>query len=193
MTKVNKEILLERAEREFLDGDFQDALLNYSLILKDYPAIQEAKVGVYLCDLATQSSEEAIILFDYYQMIKEENENALEVISDLIESLDNTSMKLHELFSHTIEDEIEYSEAIRYRDFIELVKDKGSFKEIFENIMFSTRVVITQKEEFIDFVTKLCHEGFSEIALHYLDNTAVMFGNDQEILALYGLVTEKRL
>ena len=46
-------------------------------------------------------------------------------------------------------------------------------------------MVITDKDEFIDFVTKLADEGFDEMALGYLDATASLFGNDQEVLALY--------
>lgn len=189
MDKVNKHLLLERAEKEFLNGDFQDALMNYGLILKDYPATQEAKVGVFLCDLAVENSDEATVLFDYYQMIKEENDNAVDIISGLIESLDSAALKLESLLPQTIEDEIEFGDGIRYSDFLQLVKEKGSFKETFENIMFSTKVVITQKDEFIDFVTKLSSEGFDEMALDYLDASSTLFGNDQEILELYSIVS----
>jgi hypothetical protein len=54
--------------------------------------------------------------------------------------------------------------------------------------MFSTKVVITNKDEFIDFVTHLATEGFDEMALGYLDASASLFGNDQDILALYHVV-----
>ena len=54
--------------------------------------------------------------------------------------------------------------------------------------MFSTKVVITNKDEFIDFVTHLATEGFDEMALGYLDASANLFGNDQDILALYHVV-----
>jgi len=49
-------------------------------------------------------------------------------------------------------------------------------------------VVITDKDEFIDFVTKLSQEGFDEMALGYLDATSQLFGNDQDVLALYNIV-----
>ena len=54
--------------------------------------------------------------------------------------------------------------------------------------MFSTKVVITNKDEFIDFVTQLANEGFDEMALGYLDASTSLFGNDQDILALYHVV-----
>ena len=188
MAKLNKTLLLQRAEGEFLKGDFLKALRDYGLLLKDYPNLDEAKVGVYLSDLGIESGEEAQALFDYYQVIKDKNDNAVEIIDSLIRSLDSSKDMIKELLVDPIEEQIEYSEGIRYSDFLALVDSRGSFKKTFEDIMFSTKVVITNKDEFIDFVTKLTEEGFDEMALSYLDASSSLFGNDQEILALYTLV-----
>jgi len=188
MNKVSQDLLLQRAESEFLQGDFAKALTSYGLILKDYPTLDEAKIGVYLSDLGIESEEEAQALFDYYQMIKSEKENAVDIIDGLIENLDSSKHKLQELLIEPIEEQIEYSDGIRYSDFQELVKSRGSFKNTFEDIMFSTKVVITNKDEFIDFVTQLANEGFDEMALGYLDASTSLFGNDQDILALYHVV-----
>ena len=188
MAKISQDLLLKRAEDEFLQGNYAKALRSYGLILKDYPTLDEAKIGVYLSDLGIESEEEAQALFDYYQMIKSEKENAVDIIDNLIENLDSSKHKLQELLVEPIEEQIEYSDGIRYSDFQELVKSKGSFKETFEDIMFSTKVVITNKDEFIDFVTQLANEGFDEMALGYLDASSSLFGNDQDILALYHVV-----
>ena len=179
---------MQRAEKEFLEGKFESALRAYGLILKDYPALDEAKVGAYLSDLGMESEEEAQALFDYYQMIKGEKKNAAEIIDSLIDSLDMTKESIYELLSAPVEEQVEYGDGIRYNDFLALVKSRGSFKKTFEDIMFSTKVVITDKDEFIDFVTKLADEGFDEMALGYLDATASLFGNDQDVLALYNVV-----
>ncbi|WP_373029883.1 hypothetical protein [Sulfurovum sp.] len=188
MNKVSQDLLLQRAENEFLQGDYAKALRSYGLILKDYPTLDEAKIGVYLSDLGIESEEEAQALFDYYQMIKSEKENAVDIIDGLIENLDSSKHKLQELLIEPIEEQIEYSDGIRYSDFQALVKSRGSFKKTFEDIMFSTKVVITNKDEFIDFVTQLANEGFDEMALGYLDASTSLFGNDQDILALYHVV-----
>jgi len=188
MNKISQEILLQRAEKAFLEGEYATALRSYGLILKDYPSLDEAKVGAYLSDLGEESAEEAQALFDYYQMIKDERKNAVEIIHSLINSLDTTKESIYELLDAPMEEQIEYGDGIRYNDFLELVKSRGSFKQTFEDIMFSTKVVITDKDEFIDFVTKLADEGFDEMALGYLDATASLFGNDQEVLALYNVV-----
>lgn len=188
MNKKNQDLLLQRAEDAFLKGDYANALRSYGLILKDYPTLDEARVGVVLSDLGIDSEEEAQALFDYYQLIKGEKENAVDIIDGLIETLDSSKHKLQELLVAPWEEQVEYSDGIRYSDFLELVKRRGSFKKTFEDIMFSTKVVITNKDEFIDFVTQLSREGFDEMALGYLDASVNLFGNDQDILALYHVV-----
>ena len=188
MSKVSPNLLLQRAEKEFLEGDYRMALQTYGLLLKDYPTMEEAKVGVYLSDLGIESEEEAQALFDYYQVIKKEKENAADIIDGLIESLSITKLKLNELLVDPIQEQVEYGDGIRYSDFLDLVKSRGSFKKAFEDIMFSTKVVITDKDQFIDFVTKLAEEGFDEMVLNYLDATSSLFGDDQDILALYNVV-----
>lgn len=191
MSKINQDLLLQRAEYEFLRGDYMNALRSYGLILKDYPTLDEAKIGVYLSDLGFDSEEEAQALFDYYQLIKCERDNAVDIIDGLIENLDSSKQKIQELLLDPVQEQIEYGDGIRYSDFLSLVESRGSFKKTFEDIMFSTKVVITNKDEFIDFVTKLSKEGFSEMALGYLDASSQLFGNDQEILALYHVVSGK--
>jgi len=188
MNKINQDLLLERAENEFLKGDYTNALRSYGLILKDYPTLEEARIGVYLSDLGIESEEEAQALFDYYQVIKSEKENAVDIIDGLIETLDSSKHKLEELLLKPMEEQIEYGDGIRYSDFKALVEDRGSFKKTFEDIMFSTKVVITNKDEFIDFVKELSSGGFDEMALGYLDASSSLFGDDQDILALYHVV-----
>ncbi len=192
MSKVSPNRLLKRAEEEFMQGDFRMALQTYGLVLKDYPGLDEAKVGVYLSDLGIESAEEAQALFDYYQVIKQEKENAADIIDNLIETLSTTKQQLNELLIEPVEEQVEYSDGIRYSDFVELVGSRGSFRKAFEDIMFSTKVVITDKTEFVDFVTRLAEEGFYDMALNYLDSTAGLFGNDQDVLSLYYVVEKAK-
>jgi len=189
MSKISQDLLLQRAESEFLQGDYSNALRSYGLILKDYPSLDEAKIGVYLSDLGTESEDEAQALFDYYQVIKSEKKNAVDIIDGLIDTLDSTKHKLQELLVDPLQEQVEYGDGIRYSDFLNLIESRGSFKKAFEDIMFSTKVVITDKDEFIDFVTQLANEGFDEMALGYLDATTSLFGDDQDVLALYNVVS----
>jgi len=188
MSKISQDQLLQRAEGEFLRGDYRNALISYGLILKDYPALDEAKIGAYLSDLGIESNEEAQALFDYYQVIKSEKKNAVEIIDGLLDTLDSSKQQIQELLLNPVEEQVEFGDGIRYADFLKLIEGRGSFREAFEDIMFSTKVVITQKDEFIDFVTQLSNEGFDEMALKYLDATTSLFGDDQDVLALYNVV-----
>ena len=188
MNKINQNLLLERAENSFLKGEYNNALRRYGLILKDYPTLDEAKIGAYLSDLGIESEEEAQALFDYYQLIKNEKEDAVDIIDGLIENIDTSKQEIQKLLLDPMDEQIEYGNGIRYSDFLLLVEDRGSFKKTFEDIMFSTKVIISNKDEFIDFVTHLSEEGFDEMALGYLDASSQLFGNDQEVLALYHIV-----
>jgi len=183
--------LLNRAEKKFLGGSFDEALRDYGLALNDNPALSEAKVGVLLSDLALDSEDEAKALFDYYQVIKASNDNADEIIDKLIESIDSSKTKIHEILLEPLQEQAEYEDGIRYQDFLKHIEVRGGFSEAFEDIMFSTRVILTTKEEFINFVSKLIENGFYSMALDYLDNTAQLFGNDQEVLSLYTKIDKK--
>ena len=191
MAKINHKLLLERAEREFLEGDYSDALRNYGLVLSDYPSLDEAKIGILLSDLATESEDEAQALFDYYQIIKDKQKDAVDIIDSMINNLTLSKKKIQKLLVDSVEEQVEYGDGIRYSDFLTLIESRGSFKKAFEDIMFSTKVVISNKDEFIDFVQQLKNEGFDEMALQYLDASTNLFGNDQDILALYNVVSSR--
>jgi len=183
---VNSERLLKLAESQFLNKEYKNALQSYGEILKDNPKMDEAKMGVYLSDLGLDSDDEAQALFDYYHTIKDSSEDAVQIINDIIESLDETKYSINQLISRQMDMQAE-ADGITYDDFLTLVKEKGNFKEVFENIMFSTKVVITSKEDLIDFIIKLSENGFRDMALSYLDDMSNIFPQDQEILELYKL------
>ena len=183
---VSERVLLRRAEEQFLKREYDNALKLNGLVLKDHPQLKDAKVGAYLCDMGLDSDEEAQALFSYYQAIKELNDDADMIIDELMQAIYSTRVIVHDALSDTF-DGIREGDGIGYGDFLELVRDKGSFKEAFEDIMFSTRVVIKSREEFIDFIKMLEKEGYDDVALRYLDNLSDNFGNDQEIYELYNL------
>jgi len=190
MSKLSQERLLQRAEEAFLRGNYTDALRSYGLILKDYPTLDDARIGVFLSDLGIEREDEAQALFDYYQVLKSEKDNPVEIISNIIDTLDSTKYQLEELLVNPAEEQIDYGDGIRYSDFLALVESRGDFKKTFEDIMFSTKVIISSKDEFIDFVKHLSSEGFHQMALNYLDSSGNIFGNDQDILELYNTIKE---
>ena len=188
---TSKNVLLQRAEEQFLNKDYHNALKIYGLLLKDYPQLKDAKVGAYLSDMGFDLDDDAQALFDYYQAIKNSSEDAEEIIDELSQTIYATRIIVQEQATGTMQEQIEHQDGISYSDFISLIEDKGDFREVFENIMFSTKVVITSKEEFIDFITRLVSADYQKIALKYLDSMAGYFGLSQDVYALYNLIEKE--
>ncbi len=185
---TSKNVLLQRAEEQFLNKDYSNALKIYGLLLKDYPQLKDAKVGAYLSDMGFDLEEDAQALFDYYQAIKNSSDDAEEIIDELSQTIYATRIIVQEQVVGAIQEQREYQDGISYDDFVALIEDKGDFREAFEDIMFSTKVVITTKEEFMDFIKRLIAAEYQEIALKYLDAISGHFGITQDIYALYQLI-----
>jgi predicted nucleic acid-binding protein len=188
MMMTSKHILLQRAEEQFLNKDYSNALKIYGLLLKDYPQLKDAKVGAYLSDMGFDLDDDAQALFDYYQAIKNSSDDAEEIIDELSQTIYATRIIVQEQVVGAMQEQIEYQDGISYHDFVTLIESKGDFREAFEDIMFSTKVVITTKEEFIDFIKRLISAEYQEVALKYLDSISGHFGATQDIYALYQLI-----
>lgn len=184
MAKLSINRLLSRAEEQFSMGEYQSALTTYGLLLKENPTHGAAKIGVFLCDIGMESAEEAQALFDYYQIIKSEEHDAEEVMSNLISTLDTTKDQLNTLLE-TTEESIDYEDGIAYEDFLTFANERGDFAQAFQDVMFSTKVILKGKEEYIDFITQLIEGGYSDMAEQFLDSMSSTFGKNQEIYALY--------
>lgn len=189
MAKISLDTFLTRAEELFSLGKYENALTTYGLLLKEYPMHFDAQVGVYLCDIGMESGEEAQALFDYYQIIKNEQEDAGEVMVKLLSSLDGSKNQISELVNLDA-DRIEYKDGIGYQEFLQFIEERGDFKRAFEDVMFSTKVILKNKEEYISFITELIEKGQEELALQFLDSIGNAFENDQEIYALYHKIKE---
>ncbi len=166
----------------------------YALVLKEDPDNKEAYNGAILAEMAMSGEEAASALFDYYAVLrKEDNEDADEIMNEIIESMDGTVETLSELFQDPLNTKLESEDGILYSDFKLLVEDTGDFKKTFENIMFSTRVIITAKDDFIDFLDHLFHNDFIEMGLSYLETALKTYPNDEKLRRLSDEVTESRL
>jgi len=185
MRKVNINRLLTRAEEQFSLGKYESAMTTYGLLLREYPTHSDAKIGAFLCDIGLESGDEAQALYDYYQIIKEEQqENATEVMTDLIDTLDITKDQIGKLLAPD-EDKIDYQDGISYRDFLKFVEKRGNFNRAFEDVMFSTRVILKSKDEYIEFIRELIKRGQDSLAEQFLDSMSSSFEKSQEIYELY--------
>ncbi|MCF6201397.1 MAG: hypothetical protein L3J42_04650 [Hydrogenimonas sp.] len=185
MKNSEKRKILDRAENLFYRGDYNEALRMYGILLKDYPGLEEARIGAILSDIALENDEEAQALFEYYQVLKEERqEDAEQIIEDMIGSLDNALEKISDLLDGTLFSREESLGGITYNDFKELVELRGSFRRAFEDIMFSTKVMISEKEDLLDFLQQLVDNGFNEMAMRYIEGAALAFPTDEKIIEL---------
>ena len=180
MSTISKYKILTQAKDSFTKAEYKNALEKFATVLQNYPNSKEAFNGVILSEMAMSGEGGAEALFDYYEILKEDDKESADVImSEILENMDGTMEKLSEVFSEPLRDRLEFEDGILYSDFKKIVQEGGNFKETFENIMFSTRVIITQKDDFVDFLERLIEHDFAEMALTYLENALSIYPSDK--------------
>jgi len=193
MKPVNKYKTLALANESFNQEKYEQALRQYAQVLKDYPESKEAYNGAILAEMAMSGEEAAEALFDYYEVLREEDaEQADTVIAEILQTMDGTVEQLTTLFTEPLRHRLEYEDGILYNDFRNLVEEQGDFKTLFENIMFSTRVLITEKEEFVDFLTQLNRHGYHKMAMNYIETALAMYPNDEQLRGLLRDILKSR-
>ncbi len=180
MSTLSKYKILTQAKDSFSKADFKNALEQFAQVLQNYPNSKEAYNGVILSEMAMSGEGGAEALFDYYEILKEDDkEQADFIMEDILQNMDGSLEKLSEVFAEPLRDRLELEDGILYQDFKAIIDEGESFKETFENIMFSTRVIITKKEDFIDFLDNLIDNDFQEMALTYLENALSVYPSDE--------------
>ncbi len=165
---------IERAKNNFFKREYKKALLNFSLALKDEPYDLDAKIGVLLSDMAMEKEEEAMALFELYEVSRHKGvEDIYEILETLLDSdrpdiSENIKLKNFENFEN----------GITYKDFLYLVDDRESFQRALEDLMFSTRIIIEKKEDFIEFINLLLENNYSSLALSYLENALSLYPHE---------------
>jgi len=182
MKPINKYKTLALANESFNQEKYEQALRHYAQVLKDYPESQEAFNGAILAEMAMSGEEAAEALFDYYEVLREENaEEADTVISEILQTMDGTVDQLTHLFADPLRSRLEYEDGILYSDFKALLDRGADFKKVFENIMFSTRVLIAERDDFLDFLERLMDHGYEEIAMRYIETALSLYPNDASL------------
>ena len=191
---INEDRLLNEANSFFTQKEFNKALFLYSQLSSNFPQNKEYPIYALFCDIASEDEEKAISLYDYFSIVKDENlEEAIRYVEDMINAYDGDIDKMMEVLKELSTSTIESLDAIRYEDFKNLIGSRGSFRIAFEDIMFSTKVAIENKDDFFDFVTKLIDNDFNTTAYTYLDGFNEYFSYDKEIEKLYKKLEEKKI
>lgn len=191
---INESRLLNEANSLFVQKKFDKALFLYSQLSSNFPENKEYKIYALFCDVATEDIQKAMSLYDYFTVVKDENlDEAVKYVEDVIHAYDGDVDKMMEILKDLSTSTVEALDAIRYEDFKKLINTRGSFRIAFEDIMFSTKVAIENKDDFFDFVTKLIDNDFNTTAYSYLDGFNEYFSYDKEIEKLYKKLEEKKL
>ncbi len=192
MSSISKYKVLTKAKESFSKAEFKNALEQFASVLQNFPNSKEAYNGVILSEMAMSGEGGAEALFDYYEMLKEEDtDQADEIMGDILQNIDGTLEKLSEVFATPLRDRLELEDGILYQDFKKIIDNGEGFRETFENIMFSTRVIITKKEDFVDFLDNLIENGFSDMALSYLESALSSYPSDEPLRKLLKKLVKK--
>ena len=185
MSTMSKFKTLSQAKDSFSQADYKNALDKFAYVLQNFPNSKEAYNGVILSEMAMSGEGGAEALFDYYEILKEDDrEQADSIMGDILQNMDGTLDKLGEIIAQPLRDRIELEDGILYQDFKDILATGKSFKDTFENIMFSTRVIITQKDDFADFLDNLIDHGYSDMALTYLESALGAYPSDEPLRKL---------
>ena len=180
MSTISKYKILTQAKDSFTKAEYKSALDKFATVLQNYPNSTEAFNGVILSEMAMSGEDGAEALFDYYEILREDDKEQADIImSEILQNMDGSLEKLSEAFADPIRERLEFEDGILYSDFKQLLDDGAEFRETFENIMFSTRVIITKKDDFVDFLDKLIEHDFAQMALSYLENALSIYPSDE--------------
>jgi len=185
-TSIKK--IKKKAENYFYRGEYEKAMQNFSLALMKSPDDKEARIGAILTDMAQENEEKAQAIYEYYQITRElEEDSADEIIESLINSSDINLDLLNQLIDadEDLVEGYEDDDSINYSDFVKHIDQRGNFKIAYEDIMFSTKVLINKKEDFLDFLEKLIDNGYKDAALNYVEAAMSIFPKDLKLQELF--------
>lgn len=164
------------ASNFFFKRDYEKALFHYGLALKDSPNDKEARIGALLSDMALDQEDEAVALFEYYEATKgDANSEADDALERIIDSVDMGNDYIADFMDNLEAHLAGIEDGIEYADFLALMERENDFKKAIEDIMFSTKIIIHKKEDFIDFVNLLLENDYQDLALNYLESALIYY------------------
>lgn len=168
----------------FVSKQYKKAFELFSHNLYLEPNNTESLIGVLLSDIAQDSEEQALSLYEYYQILLSQEalkSRAREQILKTIKSFDKSTNDIFSVLKHLEDLRADYIEGILYQDFKQIAKERQNFKEAFEDLIFSTKIVFTNKGEFYEFLNQLVDNNYKDISLEYIESLRKNIIYDGEI------------
>jgi tetratricopeptide (TPR) repeat protein len=174
----------KRAIESFEKKDFFTAKTLYALAFNEDEEDFDVKAGLILCSLADEYTDEISSLFEFYSIANVlDQKNAYENLLNIVDAIEQGEA-IDDIYNFNIEHQLANDEGISYEEFLLLVDESGDFKSVFNNVFFSTKVVITQKNDFFDFVNRLIENDYIDMALSYIENANNVFPSDDRLREL---------
>ncbi len=162
----------------FESQKFDLSLKFFSLALKYNPNDIDSKVGALLSDYAGEDSLDAISLYDYYISSIELGEPRESILENILQMIKQENSFFDEILTSIEEFTNSISDGIDYKDFIAIAKTKPNMRVALEDLMFSSRLIINNKEDMMSFIELLYEYDFKDEAFVYLENAISIFPDD---------------
>ena len=156
----------------FEKHDFAASMKYFSLAYENEKDA-EILLMIDLCGLAEIDVLEALMFYGFFEIKKLSIVQYQQILDSIFEKI----------ASHGSNFEIP-KDAISYDDFMKLVEKNGNFKDVFESIMFSTKIVVSNKGDMLNFLKKLFENDYVEIGLAYMENFAKIYIGDKNFEAI---------
>ncbi|PAF48924.1 histidine kinase [Helicobacter sp. 12S02232-10] len=191
-----KRTLIYKGFKAFANGEYKKALFFFSEALFLDKDDLNAKIGLLLSDMATDFPREAYGFYELYQNLINTQPRAARTkvqkqILDIIKSFDANLNKMSNLIYDEDSIKAESIDGILYKDFKQMCQNKN-FKEIFQNLMFSTKIIFTSKNDFYDFLDLLVENDFYEMSISYIENMRSFTLYDKKINEILQKAVEKQ-
>ncbi|TLD82186.1 hypothetical protein LS68_004120 [Helicobacter sp. MIT 05-5293] len=144
----------------------------------------ESMIGILLADMATDFEEQALGLYEYYQILLTQEiskRQAQKQMLETIKSFDKSTTKIFDTIKTIEALKADSINGILYEDFKRIAQTKESFKEAFEDLIFSTKIVFTNKSDFYEFLNYLVDNNYEDISMDYIESLKKNVFYDKEI------------
>lgn len=169
MKHALQEKLIKQAQIHFYQDQYERALQCYSRILSLVPNHKEARICALISHLALSYKNEAVVIFDFYLVLKNQQEpNAEQIIEDILDDIEATStlaLSINGTLKRTI-----FEDGINLKEFKQILSLGKNFKDVFEAIIFSTRLIIKNEDDFMQLLQLLEDNGYKDMAIKYIES-----------------------
>jgi len=180
-----KKRYIKRGFKALSQQQYTLAMADFTSALNLDSSDLEARIGILIADIALDFPKKAEVFCELYHLLlsnapRSEKRQVQEQMIDILKSFDQNLNEMALIVGKEEELETEKIDGIKYRDFVAMC-EKNGFKEVFENLMFSSKIIFTAQQDFFAFLKDLINNGFEHIALSYIEDMPNI-GYNQRIL-----------